>query len=258
MKTAPSPAAERAKLIEIRDLVKRFDGKTILTGVSLAIHRGETVALVGPSGGGKSTLLRAINALVEFDAGEIQVEEWVLRPGNSKTSRGSPAREIRRRVGMIFQDFQLFPHMTALGNVIEAPVRVARTSKEQATTEALTLLKRVGLADRANHYPDQLSGGQKQRVAIARALAMKPRGLLLDEATSALDPEVKHEVWEVLADLKREGMTLVMVTHEIEFARRVADRVVVLADGGILADGDPAAVLDSSENPRVRQFLATV
>jgi polar amino acid transport system ATP-binding protein len=160
--------------------------------------------------------------------------------------------------GMIFQDFQLFPHLTALGNVIEAPVRVLKVSRAEAGKRGLELLERVGLADRADAYPKQLSGGQKQRVAIARALAMQPRGLLCDEITSALDPELKHEVLEVLEDLKRDSLTLLIVTHEIGFARRAADRVLVLADGKIIEEGPPAQVLDSPQAPRTRAFLKQV
>src|SRR3989440_3212070 len=222
--------------IRVQDLTKRFGPRLVLDRISLDIQQGQTVALIGPSGGGKSTLLRCLNGLNTFDSGEIRVGEQVLRPGSARAGGGA-VQQMRRLFGMVFQDFQLFPHLTALGNVIEAPVRVLRLSQAEAKERGQALLERVGLAGHVNAYPEQLSGGQKQRVAIARALAMEPRGLLCDEITSALDPELKYEVLEVLEDLKREGLTLLMVTHEIGFARRAADRVVVLSGGKIIEDG---------------------
>jgi ABC-type polar amino acid transport system ATPase subunit len=244
-------------LIEVTDLAKRYGQRTILEGITLAIRPGETVALIGPSGGGKSTLLRCVNGLNDFNQGQVRVGSHVLssRPGGHDAAT---TRQVRRIVGMVFQDFQLFPHLTALENVVEAPVRVMGMSRAEARALADQLLARVGLGDRAGHYPAQLSGGQKQRVAIARALAMSPRGLLCDEITSALDPELKNEVLSVLEDLKREGMTLMLVTHEIGFARRAADRVVVLAGGRIIEDGPPAQVIDNPQTPRTRQFLSRV
>jgi polar amino acid transport system ATP-binding protein len=240
--------------VEIRGLTKRFGPRLVLDDVSLRIEAGETVALIGPSGAGKSTLLRCINGLNQFDRGEIHVGPYVLGPGHSR--RGSPApRQVRRVFGMIFQDFQLFPHLTALENVLEAPRSVLRLSKAEACQRGMRLLGRVGLADRGDSYPLELSGGQKQRVAIARAMAMEPRGLLCDEITSALDPELKHEVLVVLEDLKREGLTLIVVTHEMAFARRAADRVVMLADGRVAEQGPPGEVLDKPQAPRTRQFL---
>jgi polar amino acid transport system ATP-binding protein len=244
--------------VEITDLTKRFGDRHILRGVSLKVKAGETVALIGPSGGGKSTLLRCINGLQTFDGGEIRVGTHRLLPQNGNVLHTQAAREARRLFGMIFQDFQLFPHLTALQNVMEGPVLVLGTPKEQAQAHGLKLLESVGLADRANDYPRQLSGGQKQRVAIARALAMQPRGLLCDEITSALDPELKQDVLDVLVRLKGEGMTLLMVTHEIGFARRAADRVVLLAEGRIIEDGPPADVLDRPQSERARQFLQCV
>jgi polar amino acid transport system ATP-binding protein len=226
----------------------------VLDQVSLVVQPGETVALIGPSGGGKSTLLRCLNGLNRFDQGEIRVGKHVLAPGRN----GDAARPVRRLLGMIFQDFQLFPHLTALENVIEAPLHVLKLSRAQAIDRGLSLLRQVGLAERAGAYPCQLSGGQQQRVAIARALAMQPRGLLCDEITSALDPELKMEVLEVLENLKRDGLTLLMVTHEIGFARRVADRVVVLADGRIVEEGPAAQVIDRPQTERTRQFLRRV
>jgi polar amino acid transport system ATP-binding protein len=240
--------------VALSDLTKRFGDHLVLDKISLTVAGGETVALIGPSGGGKSTLLRCINGLTGFDGGEVRVGSHVL----AANDRPSAARPIRQLFGMIFQDFQLFPHMTALENVIEAPVYVSRLSKSEAIERGQRLLQRVGLADRAASYPRQLSGGQKQRVAIARALAMQPRGLLCDEITSALDPELKCEVLAVLEDLKRDGLTLIVVTHEIGFARRAADRVVVLADGKIIEEGPPAQVIDQPRTERTRQFLRSV
>jgi polar amino acid transport system ATP-binding protein len=242
--------------IRVENLTKRFGSRLVLDGVALTVNAGEIVALIGPSGGGKSTLLRCLNGLNTFDGGEIHVGDHVLRPGAS--ARGEAVMQMRRLFGMVFQDFQLFPHLTALGNIIEAPLRVLGMSKVKAVERGQALLQRVGLAGHADAYPDQLSGGQKQRVAIARALAMEPRGLLCDEITSALDPELKNEVLAVLENLKRDGMTILMVTHEIGFARRAADRVAVLADGKLVEEGPPAQVLESPRHERVRAFLRCV
>jgi polar amino acid transport system ATP-binding protein len=241
--------------IRVNDLTKRFGARLVLDRIKLEVKEGETVALIGPSGGGKSTLLRCLNGLTAFDSGEICVGDHVLRPG---ACQGSAVQTMRRLFGMVFQDFQLFPHLTALGNVIEAPVRVLGLASAKAKERGRALLERVGLSGHVESYPQQLSGGQKQRVAIARALAMQPRGLLCDEITSALDPELKCEVLGVLEDLKREGMTLLMVTHEIGFARRAADRVVVLADGQLIEDGPPAEVLERPRHQRVQAFLRRV
>ena len=246
--------ADPSNQVVITNLSKRFGSRTVLDGVSLRIEPGETVALIGPSGGGKSTLLRCINGLNSFDGGEISVGPHTLRPD----APPSTTAHIRRLFGMIFQDFQLFPHMTALANVMEAPTHVLRTPKANARAQALALLARVGLADRGDAYPKQLSGGQKQRVAIARALAMQPRGLLCDEITSALDPELKVDVLAALESLKRDGLTLVIVTHEIHFARRAADRVFFLADGRILEQGMPEQVLENPQQPRTKRFLDQV
>jgi polar amino acid transport system ATP-binding protein len=240
--------------VEISKLTKRFGPRTILDDISLSIEAGQTVALIGPSGGGKSTLLRCINGLNTFDSGTIHVGEHVLEPNrNHHTCPG--ARQVRRVFGMIFQDFQLFPHLTALQNVIEAPCSVLKLPKKDAEDRGRRLLARVGLEDRAHAYPSELSGGQKQRVAIARAMAMEPRGLLCDEITSALDPELKNEVLVVLESLKRDGLTLILVTHEIGFAKRAADRVIVLAGGKIIEDGPPRQVIESPQAPRTQQFL---
>lgn len=244
--------------VTLTNLTKRFGNHSVLAGVNLTARAGETLALIGPSGGGKSTLLRCINGLTPFDAGEVRVGSHTLGPGNGGREQRSRVQQLRRLFGMVFQDFQLFPHLTALQNVIEAPVHVLGKTRDEATKHAMALLDRVGLADRSAAYPHQLSGGQKQRVAIARALAMQPRGLLCDEITSALDPELKQEVLEVLETLKRDGLTLLVVTHEIGFARRAADRVVVLADGRIIEEGTPTQVIDAPQVPRTQQFLRQV
>lgn len=252
--TAADGAANSDPLIDIAGLTKRFGERLVLDQVSLAVRAGQTVAVLGPSGGGKSTLLRCINGLSDWDAGQVRVGPYLLDPRAGDIARR--VRPVRQLVGMVFQDYQLFPHLTALENIIEAPVYVRGQKPREAQDQGRRLLERVGLADRADAYPEQLSGGQQQRVAIARALAMQPQGLLCDEITSALDPELKHEVLSVLEDLKRDGLTLVMVTHEIGFARRAADRIVILADGRILEDGPPEQVLDAPNTERARQFLA--
>ncbi|MCS7044875.1 MAG: amino acid ABC transporter ATP-binding protein [Gemmataceae bacterium] len=241
-------------MICISNLSKRFGDRHVLRDITLSINAGETVALLGPSGGGKSTLLRCLNGLNTFDRGEIRIGDHLLSPANHRAD----LKAIRRFFGMVFQDFQLFPHLSVLGNVMEAPRRVLGWPRDRAEARAKALLDRVGMSGHLAAYPGQLSGGQKQRVAIARALAMEPRGLLCDEITSALDPEMKYEVLRVLEDLKRDGLTLVLVTHEIGFARRAADRVVVLCDGAIVEDGPPAEVLDRPRSERMRAFLQRV
>lgn len=254
-----SPVATEKKIegvrIRVEGLIKRYGQNTILNELSMEIAPGETVTLIGPSGGGKSTFLRCLNGLNPFDAGRVQIGDHLLEPNKSNPVA---LRQIRSSLGMIFQDFQLFPHLTALENVIEAPCRVASLSNGEARELGAQLLKEVGLGERLNHFPKQLSGGQKQRVAIARALAMKPRGLLCDEITSALDPELKWEVLEVLEKLKARGMTLVMVTHEIGFARKSADRVFVLAGGRIIEHGPPSQVIDNPQVERNKLFLSRV
>jgi len=247
-----------AMQITVTNVAKRFGARQVLDGVSLTVTAGEMVALIGPSGGGKSTLLRCLNGLNTFDAGEIRVGDHLLRPAAANGRNEACTKQVCRLLGMIFQDFQLFPHLTALQNVIEAPLQVLKLTKADAVERGMRLLHRVGLGDRSAAYPRQLSGGQKQRVAIARALAMEPRGLLCDEITSALDPELKNEVLSVLESLKRDGMMLLMVTHEIGFARRAADRVVVLADGKIIEEGPPSQVIDRPQAERTRLFLRCV
>lgn len=240
-------------LIEVTGLCKRYGPRTVLDQVCLRVPSGQAVAIIGPSGSGKSTLLRCINGLHRWNAGRVRVGPHTIDAAADGRETWS---QVRRLAGMIFQDFQLFPHLTALENVMEAPLRVLRRPRDQASRRARELLERVGLAERASAYPDQLSGGQKQRVAIARALAMEPQALLCDEITSALDPELKQEVLNVLESLKREGLTLVMVTHEIAFARRAAERVLVLADGRTIEEGPPQQVLDAPQQERTRQLLA--
>ena len=240
--------------VEFREVTKRFGTRLVLNRISVTISPGEIVALIGPSGGGKSTMLRCINGLNRFEEGELVVGPHVLSP----TSTATDVERVRRQFGMIFQDFQLFPHLTALQNVMEAPVRVLRQRPDVVRERAVQLLERMGLANRLDAYPRQLSGGQKQRVAISRALAMEPRGLLCDEITSALDPELKGEILEVITDLKRDGLTVIMVTHEIHFARRAADRIVVLADGGIVEQGSPEEVIGRPQAERTQRFLSQV
>jgi ABC-type polar amino acid transport system ATPase subunit len=240
--------------VTLRGVTKRYGSRTVLDDISMTIGSGQTAALIGPSGGGKSTILRCINGLNAFEAGQITVGPHVLE-ANAPAASTAP---IRRLFGMIFQDFQLFPHMTAQQNVMEAPIQVLGLSQREAVERSRALLARVGLADRADYYPRQLSGGQKQRVAIARALAMEPRGLLCDEITSALDPELKVEVLNTLEDLKQDGLTLIMVTHEIFFARRAADRVFLLADGKIAEEGTPDEVIGNPQTPRAQRFIKQV
>jgi polar amino acid transport system ATP-binding protein len=249
-------------LIEIRGLAKTFGSFQALAGVDLDVRPGEVLCIIGASGSGKTTLLRCINQLVEFDAGSILLDGALVghrRAGDvlHPLSEREIARQ-RLRTGMVFQRFNLFPHLTALENVIEGPVQVLRRPKAEAVAEARALLIRVGLADKEGAYPTSLSGGQQQRVAIARALAMKPQVILFDEPTSALDPELVGEVLAVMKDLARSGVTMIVVTHELAFAREVADRVVFMDKGAIVEAGTPAEVLDSPREERTRAFLSAV
>jgi polar amino acid transport system ATP-binding protein len=248
-------------LVEIRDVYKRFGSQEVLRGVSLDVEAGEVVCLLGASGSGKTTLLRCINHLETMDQGEIKVAGELVgyaRGANGKL-REEPDRVTsakRARIGMVFQRFNLFAHLTALENVVEAPVQVLRVSKAEAEKRAIDLLARVGLKDKAGHYPHELSGGQQQRVAIARAVAMEPRLMLFDEPTSALDPELVGEVLESMRRLAADGMTMILVTHELAFAREVADRVIMMADGQVVEDAAPADFFSVPQHPRSKAFLA--
>ena len=242
-------------MIEIVGLRKRFGSVTVLDGIDHRQEAGEVVALIGPSGCGKSTLLRCLNWLETPDSGSLRLGDVRIQAGTPQATDRALRQRLRRRTGMIFQQFNLFPHRTALENVMEAPLHVDRVPDAEAREQAMNLLSKVGLADRAHHRPSQLSGGQQQRVAIARALAMKPQILLCDEPTSALDPELRSEVLSVLASLATEGMTLLLVTHELDFARDIAHRVVFIDGGRVVATGPTRAVLDQPEHPRLREFL---
>jgi polar amino acid transport system ATP-binding protein len=249
-------------IVRIHGIHKRFGSQEVLKGVSLAVQAGEVVCILGPSGSGKSTMLRCINHLEKLDAGLIVVGDHTIGYEHA----GDALRELSERricrqrtsVGMVFQRFNLFAHMTALENIVEAPVRVLRRPREAVESEARALLARVGLENRADAYPDELSGGQQQRVAIARTLAMRPDVVLFDEPTSALDPELVGEVLSVMRDLANEGQTMIVVTHEIGFAREVADRVVFMDDGAVVEEGTPAQVLGSPREERTRTFLSHV
>jgi len=244
------------RVLSARGIHTRRGETEILRGVDLTVGRGEVVAVVGPSGGGKTTFLRALNYLTPFDAGEVEVAGLTLRPGLCERRDAALLRAVRQQVGMVFQHFHLFPHLNALDNVAEAPRRVLGLSRQAAQARAQRLLTRMGLAERAHAVPAALSGGQQQRVAIARALAMEPVALLLDEPTSALDPRATGDVLAVVRDLAAAGQTMVVVTHAIGFARQVASRAVVLADGAVIEDGDARSVLDDPQHPVTREFLA--
>jgi polar amino acid transport system ATP-binding protein len=241
-------------MIEVRALCKNSGDRKILRDVSVAFSKGQVVSLIGPSGGGKSTLLRCLNGLEGFDAGAISIAGETLVPGGARVNARALAG-VRRRVGMVFQQWNLFAHRTAVGNIIEAPVHVRGVPVAEATERAHALLQRVGLAHRAGAYPHEMSGGEQQRVAIARALAMDPEALLLDEPTSALDPERVGEVLDVLSALADGGLTMLIVTHEMRFARDASDRVLVLHGGAVIEDGPPAEVLDRPQHERTKAFL---
>ena len=247
-------------LIQVTELQKHFKGGKqtqddkirALDGVSAQIHRGEVVVVIGPSGSGKSTFLRCLNLL------ELPTGGQILFDGADITDKNCNINLHRQKMGMVFQHFNLFPHMTILKNMTIAPMQLLHKSKEDAEKTALELLSRVGLADRANAYPSQLSGGQKQRVAIVRALAMQPEVMLFDEPTSALDPEMVGEVLDVMKELANSGMTMVVVTHEMGFAREVADRVLFMADGKLIEEGTPEEIFSHPKSPRLQDFLAKV
>ena len=241
-------------IIQVRNLEKVFTGGKIkaLNGVSTDIKRGEVVVVIGPSGSGKSTFLRCLNLL------EVPTGGRILFKGVDITDKKVNINLHRQKMGMVFQHFNLFPHMTILQNMTLAPINLLKKSKEEAEAKALALLERVGLADRANAYPSQLSGGQKQRIAIVRALCMEPEVMLFDEPTSALDPEMVGEVLEVMKDLAREGMTMVVVTHEMGFAREVGSRVLFMDGGKLLEENTPNEFFDNPQNPRTKLFLSKV
>lgn len=270
-------------MVSLQGVHKYYDDLHVLQGIDLDIRKGEVCVLLGPSGSGKSTLLRCINELEYISAGRLYLggqllgmredpapasalrRAWYWHTG-ALTSRGTVLRRLkdaeiarqRAKAGMVFQRFNLFAHMTALENVMEAPLKVAHRPRPEVEKQALELLDKVGLSDRVHHYPSQLSGGQQQRVAIARALAMQPELMLFDEPTSALDPELVGEVLQVMKDLAAQGMTMVVVTHEIGFAREVADTIVFMDEGRIIESGSPAQVLESPQHPRTREFLSKV
>ncbi len=246
------------KIVEISGLKKSFHGTTVLDGVDLAVEPNQLTVLIGPSGCGKSTLLRCINGLELFDDGRIRVNGLVLERAASRfigTDHNRVTHEMRAAVGMVFQAFNLFPHMTTLANVARPPEIVQRVPGELARAAALELLTKVGLRDKADLYPYQLSGGQQQRAAIARTLAMKPKVVLYDEPTSALDPGLVDEVLEVMKELDAEGITQVVVTHEMRFARSVAEKIVFLSNGKVVEDGEPEKIFTNPADPRTRTFL---
>ena len=245
----PAGGQDGRPMVQMRDIVKKFGTTTVLDGIDLDVHEGEVVTLIGPSGAGKSTLLRCVNGLERITSGTIEVDGEQLSYSETSLNR------LRARIGMVFQSFNLFPHMTVMDNVTVAQREVLGRSREEARSRGAELLERVGLGHKAGAYPDNLSGGQQQRVAIARAVAMDPAVMLFDEPTSALDPELVGEVLDVMRQLADDGMTMMVVTHEMRFARKAADRVVLLADGGIAEQGPPEQVLDSPTSERGQAFL---
>jgi polar amino acid transport system ATP-binding protein len=239
-------------LIEVKDLHKSFKDHDVLKGIDITIKKGEVIAIIGPSGCGKSTFLRSMNLLETPTSGQITFE------GNDITSEDTDIDLMRQRIGMVFQQFNLFPNMTIKKNIMLAPVQLGKMSEEEASNKADELLDRIGLSDKAESYPAQLSGGQKQRVAIARSLAMNPDVMLFDEPTSALDPEMVGEVLSLMKELAADGMTMVVVTHEIAFAKEIANRVIFMADGKIEEEGTSAEFFDNPKSERLKQFLAKV
>ena len=239
-------------MINITNLYKNFGDLEVLKNISTEIKKGEIISIIGPSGSGKSTFLRCINKLEESSSGHIYIDGMDLMDKNTDINK------VRERVGMVFQHFNLFPNMTVLDNLTLSPIMVKKESKEEAEKYALSLLEKVGLSDKANSYPTQLSGGQKQRIAIARALAMKPEVILFDEPTSALDPEMIKEVLDVMRDLAKEGMTMLIVTHEMGFARNVGNRILFMDKGEIIEDRSPKEFFENPTNERIKDFLNKV
>ena len=245
-------------MVEVKGARKAYGALEVLKGIDLSVSRGQIVAIIGPSGSGKSTLLRSINHLEVLNGGEVWLDgDQVNRPLKGRAFE-QHINQVRQQMGMVFQHFNLFPHMTVLQNVMEGPVTVLKKSKREAEAKARELLAKAGLAERADMFPDKMSGGQKQRVAIARALAMEPSVMLFDEATSALDPELVAEVLGVIQSLAREGMTMILVTHEIAFAREVADKVVFMRDGVVVESGPPVQVIDNPQQEATRSFLGRI
>ena len=239
-------------MIEVKGLKKEFNGLKVLNGIDYKINQGEKIVVIGPSGSGKSTFLRCLNLLEEPTEGEVWFD------GVNITDPQNDINKMRQKMGMVFQHFNLFPHMTVLGNITFAPVRLGLQTKEEANANAMRLLKRIGLEDKANEYPNRLSGGQKQRIAIVRALAMNPEVLLFDEPTSALDPEMVGEVLDLIRELANEGMTMVIVTHEMGFAREVGTRVLFIDEGVIKEENTPQEFFTNPQNPRLKEFLSKV
>jgi polar amino acid transport system ATP-binding protein len=256
------PSGTGRAMVQAEGVHKRFGSVEVLKGIDLQVAPGEVMCVIGPSGSGKSTFLRCINHLEKIDAGRLWVDGHLVgyreHGGKLHELRDREVAAQRRDIGMVFQRFNLFPHMTALENVIEAPTQVKRLRKEAARTRGIELLERVGLGERVHNYPNQLSGGQQQRVAIARALAMEPKLMLFDEPTSALDPELVGEVLDVMRGLAADGMTMVVVTHEMGFAREVGDTLVFMDDGAVVEAGDPKQVLTDPQHERTRAFLSKV
>lgn len=241
-------------MIKMSEVYKSYGSLQVLKNISLGVKKGEVVVIIGPSGSGKSTLLRCLNYLEKIDSGLIEINGEVMCKGSQTPSKKDICR-IRAEIGMVFQRFNLFPHMTVLENIMEAPILVKKITKEKAQEKAAELLQKVGLSDKCNSYPAHLSGGQQQRVAIARALAMEPEVMLFDEPTSALDPELVGEVLSVMKDLAKEGMTMIVVTHEMGFAREMADRVIFMDEGQILEEDVPTQIFCDPKHPRTREFL---
>ena len=239
------------EILHIKNLSKRYGDTNVLKNINISVKKGEVVVIIGPSGCGKSTLLRCLNGLEEIQEGEVRLDDQVVNPNKKNLSKN------REKIGMVFQSYDLFPHLTILQNVTLAPIKVKKRNRREVEKEALELLERVGLRSKKDDYPRQLSGGQKQRVAIVRALIMHPEVLLLDEITAALDPEMVREVLDVVLDLAKEGRTMVIVTHEMRFAKAVADRVIFLEGGKIVEEGEPKKLFEKPETDRLQRFLQT-
>ena len=252
MATTMQDEGKQTPVIELRDVDKHYGDLHVLKNINLEVDKGEVLVIIGPSGSGKSTLCRTINRLETIDSGQILIE------GKPLPQEGKELAAMRAELGMVFQQFNLFAHMSILDNVTIGPIDVLGAPKEKAQAEAMELLKRVGVAEQASKVPAQLSGGQQQRVAIARSLAMHPKAMLFDEPTSALDPEMINEVLDVMVELARQGMTMIVVTHEMSFARRVADRVVFMADGQIVEEGAPDEFFDHPKSERAKEFLESI